>query len=744
MSCTNCALAIQNELKKQIHIKNVYVNIMTNSMEIDFNDKKIKEEDIQKIISSLGYKMIIENSMTEAKTNETKEIIISFVLTMILMYISMGHMLHLPILNIFDSMKNPITSAFTQFILLIPIVYLNKMFFSNGLKSLIKNKPNMNSLVFIGSSSAILYGIFSIYKIGVFLNESNFQEALYYSQRLYFEAAAMILTFIRIGKFLESFAKKKTSSAVEELIKIAPKTTTLLIDGKEFVVDVNDIKVGDIIVLKQGDKVPVDGEIIEGNCYVDESHITGEPISIFKEEKKDLLSASIITSGYCILRAKKIVSESTLSQIIKMIENATNQKPKIAKFADKISFYFVYIVMVISFLSFIFWLLKTNNFELAFNCLISTLVISCPCALGLATPTAIMVGTGFGAKMGILIKSSEILENTHNVDTIVFDKTKTITTGEAKVSDIIIFNKDYTKEDILKISASLEEKTNHPLSKAILDKANENNIQTVKIENFENFESKGIKADIENKTYFIGNIKFLKENNLSNEDIEKKQKEYTKNGKTVVFLATKKEIISAILIFDKIKPSSKEAIEKLKNLNIQTYMLTGDNKNTANFVASEVGIKNENVISEVKPNEKQSFIKKLIDENKTVMMVGDGINDSPSLAIANVGVSLGNASDIAIEACDIVIARSDLNDIVNVILLSKRVISNIKQNLFLAFIYNIIFIPLAAGGSIILTGQTIDPMFSAVAMSLSSLSVMINSIIHNSSLSQKIFQKKMR
>lgn len=601
--------------------------------------------------------------------------------------------------------NNPQINAILQLALTIPILILHRHYFINGFKNLIHLSPNMDSLIAIGGGAAFVYGIFAIYKI--------LTGDLHYSHQLYFESSAMIVTLISLGKYLEGRAKHKTTNAINQLIDLSPEKATVLRDGKEEQILTKDVKVGDIVVIKPGEKIPVDGLVIEGTSYVDQSAITGESMEVKKEIGDEVMTASINQNGSIKIEAKKVGEDTTLAQIIKLVENASASKAPIGKLADKVSGIFVPIVIAIAVIATIIWLIVGKDFEFALSIGIAVLVISCPCALGLATPVSIMVGTGKGAENGILIKSAESLENAHKIDTIILDKTGTITEGKAKVKNIK--SKKMSKEELLQIVASIEKTSEHVIAKTILQYYEG---EILKVQNFEAIPGKGVKADIQGTTYFVGNEKLMQENevHIEKEDI----------AQTILYVSTKQEFLGYITIEDSIKKDSKQAIEELKKMHIHPIMLTGDNKQVAERIAKEVGI--ETVIAEVLPQDKERVVREEQEKGRNVAMVGDGINDSPALARANVGIAIGAGTDIAIETADIVLIKNSILDVVKAIRLSKQTIKNIKMSLFWAFIYNIIGIPIAAGILEPAFGFTLNPMIAAACMSLSSVSVVCNAL----------------
>ncbi len=665
------------------------------------------------------------------KDNKGKSLIISALFGLLVFYLAMGPMLHIPIPNFFE--ENPLLLAITELLLTLPVVYLNRHYYINGYKRLFKLSPNMDSLIAIGSSASLFYGIFVIYQMGYQLGTGA--DITHYVHDLYLESASMILVLVSFGKYLESKSKKKTNDSIEKLMDLAPKTAILLKDDQEIEVEISQVKVGDTVIIKKGMQVPVDGIIIEGTGSLDQSNITGESIPIFKEINDEVISSTILTNGFLKIQATKVGEDTTFYTIIKLVEEAANSKAPISKLADRISFFFVPVVMLIAFISFIvFSFLEGPSF--AFGIGISVLVIACPCALGLATPVAIMVSTGVAARNGLLIKNAEILEKTHSIQTIILDKTGTITEGKPELLDVYSF----TEDPVLQIAYSLEVQSEHPLAIAIIQAAKKQNLEADSVQNYISHSGLGIEGEINGTQYYIGNQKFISQLNI---DLAKNQniiEELTSNAKTPLFLAKKNELIGILSVADQIKKDSKEAVAQLKKIGLDVIMLTGDNASTAKSIASEVGI--TNIISDVLPNEKQSIVLKEQQKGKHVAMVGDGVNDAPALMSADIGIAIGNGSDIAIESADIILASNSLLDVYHAIRLSKRTIRNIKGNLFWAFFYNAIGILLASGIFYYAFHIKLNPMISALAMSFSSVFVVTNALRLNTFHAKKKGEKK--
>ena len=714
-------------------------------MTVEFDENILSVEEIMKTIENIGYGASLHENKTNKKSKENVKneqvyddiknmkhrLIISIIFWIPLMYVAMFHMfkdwfgIPIPsfIENTFHGTKNSLIFAFTQFLLLLPIMYVNRNYYISGFKKLFKKMPNMDSLIAIGSGAAFIYGIIAIYMIGYGLGHNNIDLVEKYSQDIYFESAGTILTLITVGKYLEAKSKGKTSDAISKLINLAPKTVTVLRNEKEVKIDIEEVVKGDIVLVKPGEKIGVDGIVIEGEGYIDESSITGESIPVYKKNNDNLISGTINKNGYIKMKASKVGDDTTLSQIIKLVEEASNSKAPISKIADKVSSIFVPVVIFIAVLAFLIWIIAGYSFEFALSIGIAVLVISCPCALGLATPVAIMVGTGKGAENGILFKSAESLETLHLVDTVVFDKTGTITKGNISVTDIYSL---IDEKELLKIAGSIEKSSEHPLGEAIVKKAKEENIKLEDSKEFESISGRGVKGKINNKTYFAGNLNFMKENNIEVKGVIEKAEEFLNNGKTVLYFAEEERIIGIIAVSDIIKETSLKAVQELKKKNIEVIMITGDNHLVAKSIGKQVGI--DRIISEVLPQDKEKEIAKLQSKGRKVVFVGDGINDSPALARSDVGFGIGSGTDIAIESADCIIMKDNLLDVVTAIQLSKSVIRNIKMNLFWAFFYNTIGIPIAAGVLYPVFGITLNPMIGAACMSLSSVCVVTNAL----------------
>lgn len=730
MTCSACSAHVYKAVSKLDGVKNVNVNLLSNNMVVEYDDN-IKPSDIITAVVDAGYgaQVASQNKSDNKKVNKEyinesdlmyERLKYSFIFFIPVLYLSMGPMMHLPNLPILQGYENSLNYAFTLFLLTIPIVFINRAFFIKGYKALIHKAPNMDTLVALGAFSAMIYGIFAIYRIGYGLAVSNHELVMKYSHSLYFESAATILTLITLGKYLEAKSKKKTSKALEKLMDLTPKTAIIERDGKEYAVLVDEVKAGDIVIVKPGGSIAVDGEIIEGNTTIDQSSITGESMPVEKSVGDKVISATINKTGYIKYRALKVGKDTTISQIIALVEEAANSKAPISKLADKISGIFVPIVITIAIISAVFWLYMGMSFEFALSIAISVLVISCPCALGLATPVAIMVGTGRGAENGILIKSAESLEAAHSINAIAIDKTGTITEGKMTVKSVEVYK--YDENTILQTAYTLEKSSAHPIAKAIVNKCEKLGFDVFSATDFNSYNGLGISCIINGKKYSCGSAKFMTSLAI---EYKNKQKNID-NTSAPIYLAEENELIGIINVSDKIKETSIEAVKKFKESNIEVYMLTGDNKQSAEYTAFRAGI--ENVYAELMPQDKEEIIRQLQEKGKKVAMVGDGINDAPALMRSDLGIAIGAGTDVAIQSADIVLINNNLLDAVTSVKLSKAVLKNIKMNLFWAFFYNIIGIPVAAGVFYLSYGLTLNPMISAAAMSFSSVFVVTNAL----------------
>lgn len=723
MSCSACANRVERITKKIDGVESANVNFATEKLTVRVDAEKVRYSDIKLAVDKAGFKLIKEEDQIKEvskKKDESKillnRFIFSLIFTVPLLIISMGHMVGMPLPSIIDPMKNPLNFALVQLVLTIPVMVAGYKFYKIGYKNLFKLSPNMDSLIAIGTSAAVAYGLFAIYKI---LNGET-----HYAMHLYFESAVVILTLITLGKYLEAVSKGKTSEAIKKLMGLAPKTATIIKNGKEVSIPIEEVIVGDIILVKPGEKLPVDGEIIEGSTSIDESMLTGESIPVEKNIGSTVIGASINKSGFIKYKATKVGKDTALAQIVKLVEEAQGTKAPIAKMADIIAAYFVPTVMALAIIAAVGWLIAGESNVFALTIFISVLVIACPCALGLATPTAIMVGTGKGAENGVLIKGGEALETTYKIDTIVFDKTGTITEGKPKVTDIIC--NGIKEEEVLVLAASAEKGSEHPLGEAIVREAEDRSLEFKSLEHFKAVPGHGIEVTIEGKDILLGNKKLMIENNINIESLHVESDRLATEGKTPMYIAINNKLSGIIAVADTVKENSKAAIEELKKMNVNVAMITGDNKKTAEAIAKSVGI--DIVLAEVLPEDKANEVKKLQGQNRKVAMVGDGINDAPALVQADVGIAIGSGTDVAIESADIVLMKSDLKDVVTAIRLSKATIKNIKENLFWAFGYNVLGIPVAMGVLHIFGGPLLNPMIAAAAMSFSSVSVLLNAL----------------
>lgn len=761
MTCSACSAHVEKSVNKLEAVSQASVNLLTETMQVEYDEERLTDQDIIEAVKKAGYgaslleaaKRKQENGAAKAagasreqaaiKAKEEsrqmkRRLILSIAFLIPLMYVAMYHMFRdwfgLPVPDIimkaFHGGENAVTFALTQLLLVLPILYVNRKFFIVGFKTLFRFSPNMDSLVALGATAAVGYGIFALYRIGYGLGHGNMALVEQYAHDLYFESAGMILTLITVGKYLESRSKGKTNEAITKLMDLSPKTAILLLeDGTEKEVPTETVRTGDIFLVKPGSLVPVDGEVLEGNSSMDEAAITGESIPVEKQPGDAVVSATMNKSGFLKCRAEKVGEDTTLAQIIRLVEEASASKAPIARLADKISGIFVPVVIGIALLTLIGWLAAGATAEFAISTAIAVLVISCPCALGLATPVAIMVGTGVGAKHGILIKSGEALQEARSVDTVVMDKTGTITAGRLKVMEVSAGVQDLSQEDILRRAAALEKKSEHPLAEAIVERAAEEKLDIPEVRDFKAVFGRGVEGVLAEPgiRYLVGNQAFLEENGICLDDMAKEEAgRMADGGMTPLLVAEEGRYLGAIGVADEIKDSSFAAIRRLEQMGIHVVMLTGDNKRTAEAVRARMDI--GEVIAEVLPQDKERHISALKKAGHKVAMIGDGINDAPALAAADVGIAIGAGTDVAMESADIILMKNDLRDAVTAIRLSKAVIRNIKENLFWAFFYNSIGIPLAAGVLYPVLGLKLNPMFGAAAMSLSSVCVVTNAL----------------
>ncbi|WP_290125870.1 heavy metal translocating P-type ATPase [Staphylococcus epidermidis] len=728
MTCASCAQTIEKATRKLDGVLEANVNLATEKMNIQYDASAVSVSDIMDAVSNAGYEARedIESAESVDEDREKKQraiknlwkrVWISAVFSVPLLYIAMGHLLGAPLPSVIDPAFNPAAFAIIQIVLTLPVVIVNRSIYAVGYKTLFRGHPNMDSLIAIGTGAAFLYGIFAT--IMILWGEVSF------ANDLYFETAAVILALITLGKYLETLTKGKTSDAIKKLMGLAPKTAIVVRDGKEVEISIDEVVVGDTLIVKPGEKMPVDGLVLEGMTSVDESMLTGESIPVEKTAGDNIIGASINKNGTIQYKATKVGKDTALSQIIKLVEDAQGSKAPIAKVADIISGYFVPIVIGLAILSGLAWYFGGQTGLFALTIFISVLVIACPCALGLATPTALMIGTGKGAENGVLIKSGVALETTHKLQTIVFDKTGTITEGKPKVTDIVVAN-GVKENELLALAASAEKGSEHPLGEAIVKGAEDRELTFMKTRSFSAIPGHGIEVTIDDKNLLLGNRKLMDDRNISLDSLENSSNQLASQGKTPMYIAMNGKIAGIIAVADTVKENSLKAIQKLHDMGIEVAMITGDNKRTAEAIAKQVGI--DRVLSEVLPEDKASEVKKLQDEGRKVAMVGDGINDAPALAQADVGIAIGSGTDVAMESADIVLMRSDLMDVPTAVQLSKSTIKNIKQNLFWAFAYNTAGIPVAMGILFLLGGPLLSPMFAAAAMSFSSVSVLLNAL----------------
>lgn len=739
MTCAACQARVQKSVSNLTGVQECNVNLLKNSMVVTYDDKNVNSGQIIAAVEKAGYGASLQQAKgksaaqavspvdTVKKEYETmkRRVIWSFVFTIPLFYISMGHMMGWPLPGFFLGTENSMIYALTLFLLALPVAIINNKYYRMGFKTLFHGSPNMDSLITLGFGASLAYGVYALYKIAWGFGYGDLAMVNQFTHDLYFEGAGTILTLITLGKFFEARAKGRTSDAINKLMNLAPKKATVVRNGVETVIPAEEVEKGDILIVKAGESVPVDGVLLEGTGSLDESAITGESIPVDKQAGDKVIGATINQSGYFRMRADKVGDETALSQIIKLVDEATSSKAPIAKLADKVAGIFVPIVIGIALLAMVVWLICGATFEFAMTIAVSVLVVSCPCALGLATPTAIMVGTGRGASNGILIKSAEALETAHSVNVVVMDKTGTITQGKPVVTDLACHS-GVTEDHLLQIAASLEKLSEHPLARAIVAEAEKRNTQFLPVEQFEQIPGQGIKGSIQGLACLAGNQKLLNAEGIHDEALEQLQDQMADQGKTPLFFAAAGKLIGMVAVADVVKPTSKQAIADLQTMGIEVVMLTGDHKKTAEAIRKQVGV--DRVVAEVLPQDKEQEVHKLQESGKKVAMVGDGINDAPALARADVGIAIGAGTDVAMESADIVLMRSDLLDVAEAIELSKATIRNIKENLFWAFFYNIIGIPIAAGCWYTAFHLKMNPMVAALAMSFSSVFVVSNAL----------------
>ena len=735
MSCAACSAAVEKAVSRLDGVESAQVNLLANSMVCTYDELKTDPSAVIAAVEKAGFGAAEAaeagqtSAVPKAKSKEAPSdgftairtrLWVSVVFLVMLMYVSMGHMIGLPLPHFLHGTQNAVPFAFLQFLLTLPVLYVNRKFYFNGFKALFHRAPNMDSLVAVGSAAAMLYGVIAIFMIGVSLGSGDPETVERYRSNLYFESAAMILTLVTVGKFLEERSKGKTGAAIAKLLDLSPKTATVLRDGEERIVPAEEIVIGDVVLLKPGERIPVDGVVLEGSSAVDQSALTGESIPVTKDEGQAVMSASVNMTGFLKIRATRVGQDTTLARIVALVEEASSSKAPISKLADRVSGIFVPAVMAIAVVAAAAWLIAGRSVEDALNACISVLVISCPCALGLATPVAIMVATGRCAQMGILIKSAEALELLHAADTVVLDKTGTITVGKPSVTDVL----ECVPGQLLPVAAALEKKSGHPLADAIVRYAA--NTATVEVNEFTDVSGKGIRGKIDGRSCFGGSYAYMEELGVDLSAVRAQAREFAESGKTPLFFARETELLGVIAAADTVKDTSAAAIRRLKDDGCEVIMLTGDNETTANAVRKELAV--DRVIADVLPQDKERVVRELQNEGRKVIMVGDGINDSPALARADIGIAIGSGADIAVEEADVVLMKSDLNDVPAAIECSRQTMRNIKQNLFWAFFYNTLGIPLAAGALYPIWGITLNPMIGAAAMSLSSIFVVTNAL----------------
>ncbi len=737
MSCSACSAHVEKAVSKVPGVDLAQVNLLQNAMTVEYAQGATDADKIIHAVEEAGYGASLKgkdaskeaNAVQKKAADDTKamkrRLSWSIGFLIVLMYISMGHMLGWPLPEILLGHENVMVFALAQLILTLPVMYLNRKYFENGFKTLLHGAPNMDTLVAMGSTAAAVYSVSRLFVMGYAMGRGNMELAHDCAMNLYFEAAAMILALVTIGKYMETRSKSRTSDAITKLMDLAPKTALVVRDGREQEIPAGEVRVGELVIVKPGQSIPVDGILIEGTGTVDESAITGESIPVEKKAGDRLTGATVNRAGYFQMQADRIGGDTTLSQIIRLVEEAGGSKAPIAKLADKVSGIFVPVVLTIAVITVAVWLLVGQSFSFALASGIAVLVISCPCALGLATPTAIMVGTGRGAEQGILIKSGESLETAHLVDTVVLDKTGTITKGHPAVTDIKTAA-GVQERELLRLAASLEQASEHPLAEAVVGRAHELSVSLEKTSDFTAVAGQGVTGTVGMKKVLAGNLKMMKENRIRTEELEPDAERFSEEGRTVLYIAADGKLLGVLAAADPIKETSAQAIEELERMGLSVVMLTGDHEKTARAIQKQLGI--TRVVAEVLPQDKEREVRRLQEEGHKVAMIGDGINDAPALARADVGIAIGAGTDVAIESADIVLMKSDLLDAAAAIQLSRAVIKNIKENLFWAFFYNALGIPLAAGVFYPILGWQLNPMFGSAAMSFSSVFVVTNAL----------------
>lgn len=736
MTCSACSTHVEKSVRKLNGVSSVSVNLLQNTMQTAYDENTLTSDDIIHAVQMAGYGASVSQSeqkqtssspdnITAELQSMKRRLVASIAFLIPLLYISMGHMIGLPLPSFFHGEQNALIFAFTQLLLTLPILLVNRKYYTAGFTSLFHGAPTMDSLIAIGSGAAVIYGIAAIYAIGYGLGHNNMALVSRYYMDLYFESAGAILTLITVGKFLETRSKGKTSEAISKLMDLSPKTAFLERDGEEKEVPIEEVATGDILIVKQGQRIPVDGIVTEGTAFIDESALTGESLPIEKQMGDRVIGATICQGGYFKMKALKVGEDTTLSQIIRLVEEANSSKAPIAKLADRVSAIFVPVVIAIAMIATIIWLILGYPIDFALSIGISVLVISCPCALGLATPTAIMVATGKGAQNGILFKSAQSLELAHTIDAIVLDKTGTVTEGKPSIAGLFPIE-PVSEKQLLMIAASIENQSDHPLARSICERAAADGLALFSVNGFTAIAGQGVSGEINGKSVLAGNLKMMVEHQIDVSQLDQTAQTLAQKGQTPLYFAAQQRLIGLIALADPIKPTSRQAVESFLKMGIDVVMLTGDNKKTAKAVQELLNI--PTVIAEVLPQDKEAKIRSLQQEGKKVAMVGDGVNDAPALARADVGIAIGAGTDIAIESADVVLIKNDLLDCVTAISLSHATIRNIRQNLFWAFFYNILGIPLAAGVFYLWLGWKLNPMFAAAAMSLSSIFVVSNAL----------------
>ncbi|WP_288274940.1 heavy metal translocating P-type ATPase [uncultured Streptococcus sp.] len=726
MTCAACAVTVENAVNKIDNVDSAVVNLTTEKMTVRYNSDLVSEEEIEKAIVDAGYGASVFDPATaksqserqsEATQNMWHKFLLSALFAVPLLYLSMGSMMGLWVPDVVSMDSHPLVFAFVQLVLTLPVMYFGRRFYVNGFRSLIKGHPNMDSLVALATSAAFIYSLYGVYHI--ILGHAH------HVHMLYFESVAVILTLITLGKYFETLSKGRTSDAIQKLVKLSAKTATVIRDGVEESVPIENVVIGDILLVKPGEKIPVDGRVVSGHSAIDESMLTGESIPVEKVADDKVFGASINGQGSLTIQAEKVGDETLLAQIIKLVEVAQQTKAPIAKIADRVAGVFVPAVITIALITFAFWyFVMGESFVFALQAAIAVLVIACPCALGLATPTAIMVGTGRGAENGILYKRGDVLENAHHIDTMVFDKTGTITQGKPQVVDVITYRGD--EKSLLSKVASIEKYSEHPLSQAIVEKAVAEKLDFSEVENFTSLTGRGLQGEVAGQTFYIGNRRLMEELQVDLGASEAAVLAATQKGQTPIYISANQQLLGVITVADLLKVDSKETVAKLQNKGIDVVLLTGDNSKTAQAIAKQAGIKT--VISEVLPDQKSQAIKDLQSQGKLVAMVGDGINDAPALAVADIGIAVGSGTDIAIESADIILMKPEISDVLKALSISHLTIKVVKENLFWAFIYNILAIPVAMGVLYLFGGPLLNPMIAGLAMGFSSVSVVLNAL----------------